>query len=105
MRHSGGGGAWSRGLSAAGQQLANLVTANGTFDFDTTALSNGGDGTDQSQVTTITFDANSPTILVGAQDAGIISSLDGGTTWARVCGSSEIRRSRLSSFMKAAPTQ
>lgn len=71
------------------QQLQTLVTANGTYNFDTTSLVNGS-STDQSQVTTIAFDPNGNTVVVGTIDSGIISSLDNGATWARVCGSEQI---------------
>jgi uncharacterized repeat protein (TIGR01451 family) len=68
-----GGNTWS-----VNNELTNLVTANGQFDF-------------RGQAHVIAFDnSNSSLILVGTEAAGIIASTDGGQTWASMPGSQRV---------------
>jgi uncharacterized repeat protein (TIGR01451 family) len=79
MRFSHDGGAtWTNDAA-----LTALVTDNGRLGFSVPFVG--------SQVHTIAFDpVNANTILVGTELSGILASLDGGQTWARMPGSEKI---------------
>lgn len=65
-------------------QLTSLVTANGRFGF-------GAGSRLGSQAHAITFDpTNGNRIFVGTESAGIVYSLDGGTSWTTLPGSGQI---------------
>lgn len=86
-----GGATWSGGatVDAAMAELTRLITAGGRFQFSYDNYSDSNN----SQVSALQFDPdNSQRILVGTEQTGIISSLDGGASWARVCGSENIPR-------------
>lgn len=68
-----GGASWT-----PNQQLTDLVTANGAFDFD-------------GQTHAIAFNpTDSNLILVGTEAAGIMASTDGGQSWGKLPGSERI---------------
>ncbi|HRX87517.1 MAG TPA: hypothetical protein P5572_21030, partial [Phycisphaerae bacterium] len=69
-----GGGQWNPDMP-----LTNLVTQNGTYDFDSNTFRN--------LVSSVEFDANSDTIMVGTRTAGVVVSVDAGANWVFVPGS------------------
>lgn len=67
--------------------LTNLVTGVGQFPFDLPTTLPGI----RTQAHTIAFDpSNGNRILIGTEQAGVIASLDGGTTWSVLPGSQMI---------------
>lgn len=92
MRQSTDGGlTWSGAATAdlAMDELTRLATAGGRHHFSTTNFS----GSAYSQVSALQFNpGNSQVILVGTEQVGVISSMDGGATWAHVCESEQIPR-------------
>lgn len=73
-----GGATWT-----VDQQLTSLVTGYGRYGFTIPTF-----GT---QVHAIAFDPNDGNhILVGTHEAGIVATIDGGTTWTTVLGSRQI---------------
>lgn len=73
-----GGATWTTDAA-----LTSLVTDNGRLGFSVPFIG--------AQVHTIAFDpTNANTILVGTDLSGILASLDGGQTWARMPGSEKI---------------
>jgi len=59
--------------------LTDLVTQFGIYDFDSASYRN--------QVSSVQFDPNSDTIMVGTRTAGVVTSVDGGANWVFVPGS------------------
>jgi uncharacterized repeat protein (TIGR01451 family) len=60
-------------------ELTNLVTGGGTFLFDSNGVLGG-------HVSSVAFDENSPTIMVGTRTAGLFVSVSDGGAWLNVTG-------------------
>jgi uncharacterized repeat protein (TIGR01451 family) len=74
MRFSTNGGAsWN-----PDPELTGLITGGGTFLFDSNTLG--------SHVSSVAFDENSPTIMVGTRTAGLFVSVTDGDAWLSVPG-------------------
>jgi uncharacterized repeat protein (TIGR01451 family) len=69
-----GGAQWDPDL-----ELTNLVTQNGVYKFDSSTYRN--------LVTSVEFDENTDTIVVGTRTAGLYASITGGDSWVLVPGS------------------
>ncbi len=89
MRRTDATGTWTAPDDPSMVQLTNLLTARGTRQY----LFQDMSGSTYSQVRSVRFDpANADRILVGTENSGIISSLDGGDSWARLCKSGLVPR-------------
>lgn len=79
MRSTNGGASWTEDVA-----LSSLITRGNQFDLGTGAIG--------PLVSSIAFDPNSDTIMVGTETAGIFASTDDGQRWFSVLGAEQIPR-------------